>query len=107
MKKILFVSIALSLSSQYYGYTQDNLLFYYHNEHKIFINKVENERVIHFNKKIETIQKDSICNLLKTNNCTIEEITSFNCKISNKSDYFQKIDIISTAIEHGNILYIS
>jgi len=107
MRKILFAGIALFLGSQYFGYTQDRQVFYYHNEHKIFLDKVENTRVIHFNKTIETIQKDSIGNILKASNFTVAEITPFAFRILNNFDDVRNTDIISTAIESGDIIYTS
>ena len=107
MKKILFVCIVLFLVSQYFGYAQENKIFYYHYDKKIYLDKVENTRVIHFNKEIGTIQKDSIFNILKSNNFTIAEITPFVFKISSNSDCSEDIDIISVAVKNGDIDYSS
>jgi len=62
MKKILII-ILLSIGF-YFVFAQNDRVFYYHYDKKIFLDKLENTRVIHFNKTIELLRKDSICNIL-------------------------------------------
>jgi len=58
MKKKLII-IALSIGF-HFVFAQNDWVFYYHNDDKIYLKKIENTKVIHFNQTIEHFRKDSI-----------------------------------------------
>ena len=89
------------------GYAQDNQLFYYHNAEKIYLDKIENTKIINFNKTIETTQKDSICNRLKEVGYSVMEINPFIYEVSSSTAQLEKNNVISTSLESGYITYIS
>ena len=105
MKKILFIFIAF-LCSFCFIQAQDNQIFYYHNAEKIYLDKIENTKVIHFGKVVKPSQKDSICNRLKAD-YLIAEINPFIYEVSGNTDQLEKNSIISTSIEAGYITCIS
>ncbi|MCL2436185.1 MAG: S8 family serine peptidase, partial [Lentimicrobiaceae bacterium] len=105
MRKI-FIIIA-TLSGIFAGQAQENRLFYYHNNEKIYLEKVENRKVIHFGKAVESWQKDDILSQLRVYNYTVAEITPFMYSLSGDLIQFEDNFVISTAKQDGKILYIS
>jgi len=104
MKRIFFISIVL-LSSFYFTHAQKNQMFFYHNGDKIYLDKIENTKIIHFSKTIDLQQKDNICRNLTTDNYIVAEVTQSICKVLGKVDNFDEHHVISTALKNGDIIY--
>ena len=60
MKKILFFCLIFFFSFSFVE-AQENRLFYYHEDGKIYLDIVGNVKIVHFNKAIEASQKEYIC----------------------------------------------
>ena len=106
MKKILII-IAV-LSGAFSVQAQENRLFYYHTQgEKIYLDKIENTKIIHFEKSIDSPQKNDICSQLKNSGYTVTEINSFMYRVSGNTISLDNNFIISKAKESGNILCIS
>ena len=69
MRKIFI--IAAFIIGAYSGQAQGDREFYYYKGEKIYLDKVENKKIIQFGKSIEISHKDYICNLLKASDCII------------------------------------
>ena len=106
MRKLVFTTIVF-LYGLCLGYAQDGRVFYYHNDEKIHLDKIEDTKVIHFNKAIESTKKDYILNRLKEFDYSIMEIHPFICKVSGNTDRLEKNSVISTAIKDEYITCIS
>jgi len=63
MKK-LFTFIAILLGV-YFAQAQENSVFYYYRGEKIYLDKIENTKLIHFSKTITADQKEYILQGLK------------------------------------------
>ena len=107
MKKIFLLIIAVFLIFFNFALANKNQLFYYHNNEKIYLDIIDNTKVIHFNKTIEIWKKDSICNYLKSIYNEIIAIDTFTCQISSNNPHFEKDSIIQSALKNGDIQYIS
>ena len=99
--------IIIALLNSLYFQAQENQVFYYYNNEKIYLDKIENAKVIHFNKTIDALQKDYICNQLKAVNYITTEITPVMYTVSGNMIQFEQDTIVSAAIKNGNILYIT
>ena len=105
MKKIIIVTTLLC--GMYLVQAQENRVFYYHNNEKIYLDKIENTKVIHFGKSVESSQRDYICSRLKDSGYIIKEISPFIYSVSGNSTQFEDTHVISTIKERSNVLYIS
>ena len=104
MKRI-FIFIVI-LTGVYIANAQDGRVFYYHeSDEEIYLEKVENTKVVHFKKTVGILQKEQIFNQLRASDYTITEITPFTYSVSSSMIQFDKSSIISTA--NDNILYVS
>ncbi len=64
-QKYIFIIFITLLSSLSFIQAQENQVFYYHYDEKIYLDKIENTKVIHFNNTIKASQKEDICSRLK------------------------------------------
>jgi len=106
MKNIFFISVVL-LSSFYFTYAQKNQVYYFHNGDRIYLDKIENTKIIHFNNTIEASQKEDICGRLKASHYLIKEITPIIYKIAGNMVHFETDTIILAAQKNGDILSVS
>ena len=106
MKKIFIITVIIAWTCL--GHAQENQVFYY-DEYggKIYLNKIENTKIIHFKKTIDATQKESIRDQLRASDYTTTEMTPFSYKVSGNMEQLEKSEIISTAAKNDNILYIS
>ena len=105
MKKI-FVFITI-LTWGYFAQAQESRVFYYYKGEKIYLDKIENTKVIHFSKAIKAEQKENIFSRLREFNNTVAEITPIIYSVSGNSGKFEDNNIISDETKNGNILYSS
>ena len=103
MRKILIV-IAIF---ETFSVRAQEQVFYYHNNEKIYLDKIENSKVIHFEKAVDSLQKENILSQLRASDYTIAEITLFMYNLSGNLIQFENDPVISTAKQNGNILYIN
>ena len=86
---------------------QENQRFYYNGDgEKIYLNKVENTKMIHFKKSIEPSRKESILRQSETTPSTITQITPDIYRVLDDAQ-IEKNSIVSTVKASGAILYVS
>ena len=106
MKRIVILTIILIGTC--FAQAQENQVFYYgKNIKKIYLDKIENKKIIHFSKTIERSQKENICNRLRIAGFTVEEIMPFMYDVYGESIQQRGIDILSTAVAKGDVSYVS
>ena len=86
---------------------QENRLFYYNDDGgRIYLDKVENTKMIHFKKSIESSQKESIFRQSRASAPTITQIAPDIYRVSD-DDKIGKNSIVATAKASGTVLYTS
>ena len=106
MKKIVIV-IAV-LSGVFSGQAQENQVFYYgEQDEKIYLDKIENTKIIHFGKTVDSLQKNRIVSQLRATDCSVEIITPLMYSVLGKNTRLENNPIIASAQKESSILYVS
>jgi len=104
--RTIFTIIAI-LSGMCLGQAQENRPFFYKYEERIYLDQIENIKVIHFRQSIKPSQRDYICDQLRASDYKITEISPFSYSVSGDLTQLKDSHIISTAKKDNNILYVS
>ena len=87
---------------------QENRVFYYNDGQKIYLDRIENTKIIQFKKTIDISQKDYICNQLRASDSyIIKKINLLMYQVSGNTAQLGKNSIVVTAKANGDIAYIS